>query len=59
MDNRYSSFNISRKQAQKLCFAFLADIEAYVDEHQAEFEQFLLEEERKGGTLEKHDCKVA
>ena len=47
----YSNFSINRKQSQQICFAIIADIEKYVEEHQVEFEEFLTKEnsERKGG----------
>ena len=44
--DRYSDFFISRKQAQQICFAILADIEAYCKAHQSEFDEFLKNEER-------------
>jgi hypothetical protein len=47
----YSNITMSRKQAQQICFAIIADIENYCEEHQAEFEEFVkteaLKEERK------------
>jgi hypothetical protein len=56
----YSSFNMSRKQAMSVAFAIISDIEAYVDDHQAEYEQFLLEEmAKKGGNADKQDRKIA
>lgn len=36
--------NISQKQANEFAKAFLADIDTYVQAHQAEYEAFLKEE---------------
>jgi len=43
----YSNFYINRRQTQQLAFAIIADIEAYVAEHCAEYEAFLKAEEQK------------
>ena len=47
MMDRYSDFNISRKQAQQICFAIIADIENFCEEHAEEFEEFLKSEEAR------------
>lgn len=44
----YSKFNISRKQAQQIAFAIVADIEAYVEKHSSEYEAFLAKEQEEG-----------
>ena len=36
---------LSRKQAKQLCFAIIADISNYCEEHKSEFEEFLRAEE--------------
>ena len=50
MDN-YLNFFISRKQAQSVAFSIVDSIEEYVNQHQAEFLEFLGNEnsEKKGG----------
>ena len=47
MIDRYSNFNMSRKQAQSVAFAIIADIEKFCEEHAEEFEAFLQVEEEK------------
>lgn len=43
----YSDFKISSKQAKEFAIAIFADIEAYVNEHLEEYEEFLKNEERE------------
>ena len=47
MDDRYTDFNINRKQAQQICFAIIADIEDYLTTHEAEYQEYLAVEESK------------
>ena len=43
------TFIISQKQAHAFAVAVFADIRAYREAHQAEFEEFLKAEQEKGG----------
>jgi hypothetical protein len=45
--DRYKNFSISRNQTQTLAFAIIESVEAYVLAHQAEFDEYLKNEERK------------
>ena len=47
----FKKFNISlsRKQAREIAFAIVADIEAFVDTHSAEYTDFLAREEKGKG----------
>lgn len=38
---------LNKEQAQSIAFAIFADIEAYVNEHSDEFEEFLKSEEKE------------
>lgn len=40
--------DMSQKQAAQFAAEIFADIDAYIQKHQEEFEQFLLEEENEG-----------
>ena len=42
----YSNLSINRKQAQQVCFAIIADIENFCEEHKEEYEEFLKNEEK-------------
>ena len=42
----YSNFSINRKQAQQVCFAIIADIENFCEEHKEEYEEFIKNEEK-------------
>jgi hypothetical protein len=43
----YPNIFIDRKQAQQLAVSCIGEISNYVDEHSAEFEEFLKSEENK------------
>lgn len=43
-----TSISISQKQARAFAIAVFADIRAYCETHQAEYEEFLREEQAKG-----------
>jgi len=43
----YDSIVISKKQARAIALAIIDDIEPYIKEHQAEYEEFLREENNK------------
>ena len=47
MVGKYSDFYISRKQAQSVAFAIIADIEKFCEENSEEFQKFLKSEELK------------
>lgn len=43
--DRYLNFTISKRQAQLLAFEFIKDIDDFVTANQAEFDEFLKNEE--------------
>lgn len=39
--NKYYNIEISRSQAQKICFAILPEILVYCDEHNSDFQEYV------------------